>query len=98
MLAGIQVCRQLIAAGVVPVLGADERAELVEAAPDLASLAVLGDDVMPDRLELVIVLAATARSSGRPRRCAATTCRCSASISDMSDSWPKASATTSRMP
>ncbi|GAB3609412.1 MULTISPECIES: NAD kinase [Humibacter] len=54
--AGIQVCRQLIAAGVVPVLGADERAELVDAASDLASLAVLGDDVMPDQLELVIVL------------------------------------------
>jgi NAD+ kinase len=56
MQAGIQACRQLIAAGVVPVLGADEQAELVNAAPDLASLAVLGDDVMPDQLELVIVL------------------------------------------
>ena len=54
--AGIQVCRQLIAAGVVPVLGADERAELVDAASDLAALAVLGDDVMPEQLELVIVL------------------------------------------
>lgn len=56
ILAGIRVCRQLIAAGVVPVLGADERAELVEAAPDLASLAVLGDDVAAGQLELVVVL------------------------------------------
>ena len=54
--AGIQVCRQLIAAGVVPVLGADERADLVEAASDLASLAILGDDITPEQLELVIVL------------------------------------------
>ncbi|WP_243062751.1 NAD kinase [Humibacter sp. RRB41] len=54
--AGIQVCRQLIAAGVVPVLGEDERADLLAAAPDLATAAVLGDGVAPGMLELVIVL------------------------------------------
>jgi NAD+ kinase len=54
--AGIQVCRQLIAAGVIPVLGEDERADLLAAAPDLAAAAVLGDGVAPGMLELVIVL------------------------------------------
>lgn len=56
LLAGIQVCRQLLAAGVVPVLGTDERDELIEAAGDLADLPVLGRDVMAEELELVIVL------------------------------------------
>jgi NAD+ kinase len=56
ILAGIQVCHQLIAAGVVPVLGADERDELVEAAAGLDGLPVLGVDVQADQLELVIVL------------------------------------------
>ncbi len=56
LLAGIQVCRQLIAADVVPVLGEDERAGMIEAAPDLATLAVLGSDLTPEQLELVIVL------------------------------------------
>ena len=56
VLAGIRVCRQLIEAGVDPVLGPDERDELVEAEPSLASLPVLGEQVAPDELELVIVL------------------------------------------
>jgi NAD+ kinase len=54
--AAVAVCRRLIDAGVRPVLRAEERIELVDAAPDLASIAVLGDDVATDRLELVIVL------------------------------------------
>jgi NAD+ kinase len=54
--AGVQVCRQLIEAGLVPVLSTDERAELLEAAPGLSPIAVLGEDVASHDLELVIVL------------------------------------------
>ncbi|MDP9027883.1 MAG: NAD kinase [Actinomycetota bacterium] len=54
--AGVQVCRQLIAAGLTPVVSEDERADLVEAAPDLEPLDVLGIDVAKTELELVIVL------------------------------------------
>ncbi|TPX05161.1 NAD kinase, partial [Schumannella luteola] len=54
--AGIQVCRRLIAAGITPVVSDDELADLREAAPDLQPLALLGVDVAPSALELVIVL------------------------------------------
>jgi NAD+ kinase len=54
--AGVEVCRQLIAAGLVPVVSDDERDQLLAAAPDLAPLAVLGTDVATHDLELVIVL------------------------------------------
>ncbi|HWM35078.1 MAG TPA: NAD kinase [Pseudolysinimonas sp.] len=54
--AGIQVCRQLIAAGIAPVVSADENDELRAAAPDLAPLALLDTDVAKADLELVIVL------------------------------------------
>jgi NAD+ kinase len=54
--AGIAVCRQLIAAGLVPVVSDDEYDDLLRAAPDLAPLAVLGGDVPTHDLELVIVL------------------------------------------
>jgi NAD+ kinase len=54
--AGILVCRQLIEAGLTPVVSADEHADLMAAAPDLAPLAILGDDVASHDLELVIVL------------------------------------------
>lgn len=54
--AGIQVCRQLIGAGLVPVVSDDEQADLVSAAPDLEPLRVLGVDVATADLELVIVL------------------------------------------
>ncbi|CAM5516057.1 NAD kinase [Leifsonia shinshuensis] len=54
--AGVQVCRQLISAGVVPVLSEDERRDLLAAAPDLDAVAVLGDEVQASDLELVIVL------------------------------------------
>jgi NAD+ kinase len=56
LLAGVQVCRQLIAAGLVPVVSDDERADLLSAAPDLAPLHLLGVDVAKTELELVIVL------------------------------------------
>lgn len=54
--AGIHVCRRLIAAGITPVVSDDELADLREAAPDLRPLALLGTDVRPEQLELVIVL------------------------------------------
>lgn len=54
--AGIEVCRQLIDAGLTPVVSADEHDDLLTADPSLAPLAVLGDDVALHDLELVIVL------------------------------------------
>jgi NAD+ kinase len=54
--AGVRVCRQLIAAGLVPVVSEDERADLLAAAPDLESLDLLDVDVAKTELELVIVL------------------------------------------
>lgn len=54
--AGVDVCRQLIAAGITPVLSADDHDDLVGAAPDLGSVAILGEDVAQRDLELVIVL------------------------------------------
>jgi len=54
--AGIQVCRQLIADGLTPVLSQDEYADIMAAAHDLAPIALLGDAVQITDLELVIVL------------------------------------------
>ncbi|MGO4690202.1 NAD kinase [Glaciibacter sp. 2TAF33] len=55
--AAVTVCRQLIAAGAVPVLDRDERDDLMRAAPSLiGELAVLGHGVDVSDLELVIVL------------------------------------------
>jgi NAD+ kinase len=54
--AGVAVCRQLIDAGLVPVVSGDEHGDLLRAAPDLAPLALLGVDVPIHDLELVIVL------------------------------------------
>lgn len=53
---GIQVCRQLLDAGLTPVLSGDEHRHLISAAPDLRPIAVLGEDVDIHDLELVIVL------------------------------------------
>jgi NAD+ kinase len=55
--AAVTVCRQLIAAGAIPVLDRDESDDLMRAAPSLVDkLAVLGDGVDVSDLELVIVL------------------------------------------
>lgn len=54
--AGIQVCNQLIDAGLTPVLSSDEHAEFLAASPELGPVVELGIDVAPDDLELVIVL------------------------------------------
>jgi NAD+ kinase len=54
--AAVSVCRQLQAAGVIPVLNADEYDDLLRFAPDLAPVAMLGDGISIADLELVIVL------------------------------------------
>ena len=54
--AGVQVCRQLVAAGLVPVVSLDEYDDFPMAAPELAALARLGEDVAPADLEITIVL------------------------------------------
>ncbi len=54
--AGVEVCRQLIAAGLTPVLSPDEHRDLLGVAPDLSPVALLGLEVATDDLELVIVL------------------------------------------
>lgn len=54
--AGVEVCRQLIAAGLTPVLSSDEHRDLLATAPDLGPVSLLGADVAQSDLELVIVL------------------------------------------
>src|SRR5262245_13288677 len=54
--AGVQVCRQLLDAGLMPVVSPDEYDDFPMAAPELERLAKLGDDVMVEQLELAIVL------------------------------------------
>jgi len=54
--AAIEVCRQLIAGGITPVLTTDEYLDIIAEAPDLAEIARLGETVQIGDLELVIVL------------------------------------------
>ncbi|MDF1479020.1 NAD kinase [Leifsonia sp. H3M29-4] len=54
--AAIEVCRQLIAAGLTPVLSQDEFSSIMASAPDLGPVDLLGDRVQIGDLELVIVL------------------------------------------
>jgi NAD+ kinase len=54
--AGIEVCRQLLEAGVTPVLPPEEHRDLVAAAPDLERVAIFGHDAVQKDLELAIVL------------------------------------------
>lgn len=54
--AGIAVCRQLLDAGLTPVLSDDEHADLIAADPELASVALLGRDVALTELEIVVVV------------------------------------------
>ncbi len=54
--AAVVVCRQLQAAGLTPVLNADEYDDLLRFAPDLAPVAMLGEQVTIQELEVVIVL------------------------------------------
>jgi NAD+ kinase len=54
--AAVDVCRQLLEAGVVPVTNRQEHADIVATAPELAAVEVLGEQVELGDLELVIVL------------------------------------------
>ncbi|MCY7287990.1 MAG: NAD(+)/NADH kinase, partial [Cryobacterium sp.] len=55
--AAVTVCQQLLAAGAVPVLARNERAELLASCPDLDDqVAILHESVATTELELVIVL------------------------------------------
>ena len=55
--AAVTVCQQLLAAGAVPVLARNERADLLQHCPDLDDrLAILHEDIATTELELVIVL------------------------------------------
>lgn len=72
--AGISVCEQLLAAGATPVLSDDERRDLLASRSGLGALAVLGVDVQPQELELVIVLGGDGtilRAAEMVRGCAA---------------------------
>lgn len=74
--AAVTVSRQLIAAGILPVLTQDARTELLVAAPDLQSIAVLGEGVSITDLELVVVLG----GDGTILRAAELTRGCSAPL------------------
>lgn len=54
--AAIQVCRQLQAAGLTPVLSMDEFDDMAAAAGDLSPVTILGDQVQIGELEIVIVV------------------------------------------
>lgn len=74
--AAVQVCRQLIAAGVTLVLSGVEHAELVAAASDLSVAKRLVDDIAITDLELVVVLG----GDGTILRAAELTRGCSAPL------------------
>ncbi len=72
--AGVQVCRQLLDAGVVPVLPDQDQADMVGMAGELSTLAVLGSGVEPGDLEIAIVLGGDGtilRAAELTRGCAA---------------------------
>ena len=54
--AAVEVCRQLVAAGVIPVTNPAERDDIVAATDDMEALQTLGVDVQLGEVELVIVL------------------------------------------
>ena len=54
--ASIEVCRELIAGGLTPVLSSDEFEQILAAADGLEPVALLGESVQVDQLELCIVL------------------------------------------
>ncbi|HEY5222190.1 MAG TPA: NAD kinase [Microbacteriaceae bacterium] len=72
--AAVQVCGQLSEAGAIPVLSRDEREDLLAYAPELGTVAVLGDDVQAEDLEIVVVLGGDGtilRAAEMVRDCAA---------------------------
>jgi NAD+ kinase len=74
--AAVAVCRQLQAAGLTPVLNAEEYDDLLRYAPDLSPVAMLGEQVTIQELEVVIVLG----GDGTILRAAELTRGCSAPL------------------
>lgn len=74
--AAISVCRQLIEAGIVPVLAPDSYETILLAEPTLAPVSRLGNEVATGELELVIVLG----GDGTILRAAELTRGCSAPL------------------
>jgi NAD+ kinase len=74
--ASIQVCRQLLAAGLTPVLSRDEFDDIVAAAGLLEPVSILEEDVQVGDLEIVIVLG----GDGTILRAAELTRGCSAPL------------------
>ena len=74
--AAISVCRQLIGAGIVPVLSPDSYETISQAEPDLSPVRRLGNEVETGELELVIVLG----GDGTILRAAELTRGCSAPL------------------
>ena len=70
------VCRQLLAANVTPVMKIDEHADVLDKAPELSRVEVLGDVVRTSDIELVIVLG----GDGTILRAAEMTRGCSAPL------------------
>jgi NAD+ kinase len=74
--AAVTVCRQLIDAGLTPVLSPDDEPDILASAPDLAPVATLGESVKIGDLEIVIVLG----GDGTILRAAELTRGCSAPL------------------
>ena len=74
--AAVQVCRQLLDAGIVPVLTAQEHSEIVAHDADLGAMSILGEQVQITDLELVVVLG----GDGTILRAAELTRGCSAPL------------------
>jgi NAD+ kinase len=72
--AAVTVARQLLDAGVTPVMKADEHDDVLAKAPELSAIAVLGDTVSTSDVELAIVLGGDGtilRAAELTRGCAA---------------------------
>jgi NAD+ kinase len=54
--AAVEACRQLIAAGLTPVLSQDEKTDILAIEPGLGPIAMLGESVTIGDIEIVIVL------------------------------------------
>lgn len=74
--AGVDVCRQLIAAGLAPVLSRDDRDALLASAPDLTPTSTLGENVAIGDIEIAVVLG----GDGTILRAAELTRGCSAPL------------------
>ena len=74
--AAVSVCLQLQAAGLTPVLNADEYVDIAKVAPQLGKVVLLGIDVDPGEVEIVIVVG----GDGTILRAAELTRGCSAPL------------------